>query len=116
MTTSISTLDLSSATLLDSLRDLSRVRERGVTFYDGRGRPHRLPYAELWARALRFANGLRRAGMRPGEALVLVLPDPEEAIIAILGSMAAGCAPAPIYPPISAQAVPAFLRFLGHVA
>jgi acyl-CoA synthetase (AMP-forming)/AMP-acid ligase II len=116
MTTSISTLDLSSATLLDSLRDLSRVRERGVTFYDGRGRAHRVSYAELWARSLRFAEGLRRAGMRAGDTLVLVLPAPEEAIVAILGSMAAGCAPAPVYPPISTQAVPAFLRFLGHVA
>jgi fatty-acyl-CoA synthase len=114
--TGIATVDLSSATMLDALRDLSRVRERGVTFYDGRGRPHRLPYAELWARALRFANGLARAGLRPGDTLVLVLPEPEEAIVAILGSMAAGCAPAPVYPPVSAQAVPAFLRFLGHVA
>src|SRR5262245_45326403 len=102
--TGIPTLDLSTATLLDSLRDLSRVRDRGVTFYDGRGRPHRVSYADLWSRALRFANGLRRVGMRPGDPLVLVLPEPQEAIVAILGAMAAGCPPAPIYPPISTQA------------
>src|SRR5215813_4693526 len=112
----IPTLDLSTATLLDSLDDLSRCRERGVTFYNSRGRPHRVPYAELWARSLRFASGLRRRGLQPGEPAVLVLPDPEEAIVATLGAMAAGCPPAPIYPPASTLGVPAFLRYLGHVA
>src|ERR1043165_3801838 len=93
-------VDLSQATLLSALADLVRCRERGVTFYDGRGRPQRVPYAELWARGLRFARGLSRRGLKPGEPVVLVLPDPEEAIIAILGAIAAGCPPAPIYPPV----------------
>jgi acyl-CoA synthetase (AMP-forming)/AMP-acid ligase II len=109
-------LDLSSRTLLDSLAELAGQRERGITFYDARGRRSRLCYAELWARALRFASGLRRAGMQPGDPLIVVLAEPGEAIVAMLGAMAAGCPPAPIYPPVSAQAVPAFLRFVGHVA
>src|SRR5207245_1509229 len=102
----IPTIDLSRVTLLDALDQLPRCRERGVTFYDGRGRPRGASYAELWGRALRFASGLRRRGLRPGEPVILILPDPEEAIIAILGAIAAGCPPAPIYPPVSAPRVP----------
>src|SRR5262249_22262276 len=84
-------VDLSRATLFSALTDLVGCHERGVTFYDGRGRPRRVPYAELWARGLRFARGLHRRGLKPGEPVVLVLPDPEEAIIAILGAIAGGC-------------------------
>jgi hypothetical protein len=108
------TLDLSRATLMESLTALAGVTSRGVTFYDTKGRPERLSYAELWERALRFAAGLRKLEMAPGDPLVLILTDPKEAIIAILGSIAAGCPPAPVYPPVSAQAIPAFLRLVGR--
>ena len=116
MTNDIATLDLSQATLMDSLSALAGVHARGVTFYDGKGRPARLSYDELWKQALRFAAGLRKLKMAPGDPLVLILTDPKDAIIAILGSIAAGCPPAPVYPPVSAQAVPAFLQLVGHVA
>jgi acyl-CoA synthetase (AMP-forming)/AMP-acid ligase II len=107
---------MTNPTLLDPLRELSRVTNRGITFYDPRGRAKQVSYAEMWRRALAFGGGLLRRGAQPGQAVVMVLPDPEEAIIAILGAMAVGCPPAPIYPPFSARAVPSFLRFLGHVA
>jgi fatty-acyl-CoA synthase len=116
MTNDIATLDLSQATLMESLSALAGVRARGVTFYDAKGRPERLSYDELWREALRFAAGLRKLKMAPGDPLVLILTDPKDAIIAILGSIAAGCPPAPVYPPVSAQAVPAFLQLVGHVA
>ena len=116
MTNNIATVDLSQATLMDSLSALAGVRSRGVTFYDAKGRPERLSYDELWQQALRFAAGLRKLKMAPGDPLVLILTDPKDAIIAILGSIAAGCPPAPVYPPVSAQAVPAFLQLVGHVA
>lgn len=116
MTNNIATVDLSQATLMDALSALAGVRTRGVTFYDGKGRPERLSYDELWREALRFAAGLRALKMSPGDPLVLILTEPKDAIIAILGSIAAGCPPAPVYPPVSAQAVPAFLQLVGHVA
>jgi fatty-acyl-CoA synthase len=112
----IATVDLSQATLMDSLSALSGIRSRGVTFYDGKGNPERLSYDELWQRALGFAAGLRKLKMAPGDPLILILTDPKEAIVAILGSIAAGCPPAPVYPPVSAQAIPAFLQLVGHVA
>src|SRR5438105_7909798 len=95
----IPTLDLSTATLLDALIALPESGDRGVIFYDAKGRQRRVSYAELWARSLRFAGGLRRAGLRVGDPVALVLPDPEGRIIAILGPKAAGCPPAPTYPP-----------------
>ena len=76
MTNNIATVDLSKATLMDSLTALAGVRSRGVTFYDGKGRPERLSYDELWQHALRFAAGLRKLKMAPGDPLRL---DPHRA-------------------------------------
>ncbi len=112
----IPSVNLESNTLIDSLAHLQHLESRGVTFYGSRGDTKRVTYAELWRRALCFGHGLQKRGLKPGQPVVLVLPDPEEAIIAILGAIAVGCPPAPIYPPFNTKAVQGFLRYLGYVA
>jgi acyl-CoA synthetase (AMP-forming)/AMP-acid ligase II len=107
--------EASRRTLTQDLLEIRSLRSRGVTFIDGKGRRKSLSYAELIDAAARFAGGLRSRGMEPGDALLLALPEPEEALVAILGSMLAGCPPAPIYPPMGFLGVPAFLRYLEHV-
>jgi fatty-acyl-CoA synthase len=115
--TPLPTQTLSSAhTLVESLTDLRHEHRRMATFIGGRGERRQLSFAELWDRSLRFAAGLRRRGLQTGEPVVLVLPEPEEALVAILGCMALGCPPAPVYPPMGARGVPAFLRYAEHVA
>jgi len=112
---SISSVNLDSSTLIDAFAHLQHIESRGITFYASRGESKRVSYAELWRRALCFGHGLQKRGVAPGEPVVLVLPDPEEAIIAIIGSMAVGCPPAPIYPPFDTKGIPAFLRYVGYV-
>lgn len=103
-------------TLLQAFESLRAANGRAVTFLDARGRPTRVPYPDLWNAALRFASGLRRRGIDPGDPVILVLADPQEAIVATLGAMAAGCPPVPVYPPADVRAVPATLSTLRHVA
>jgi acyl-CoA synthetase (AMP-forming)/AMP-acid ligase II len=105
---------IDSTPILGSIERLVSERRRGVTFVRARGRLV-VPYADLVDRARRVATALRSRGLRPGDAVVVVLPDPEEAIAAILGAMAAGVAPAPIYPPTGVEAMPVFLRHLAHL-
>jgi len=112
----ISSVNLESNTLVDALAHLEHIESRGVTFYASRGEKKRVSYAELWQRALCFGHGLQKRGLKPGEPVVLVLPDPEEAIIAILGAISVGCPPAPIYPPFNTKGVEAFVSYLGYVA
>ncbi len=100
--------------ILGAIESLASERRRGVTFMGARGRSL-VPYTDLVERARRVASALRSRGLRPGDAVVVVLPDPEEALAAILGAMAAGVAPAPIYPPTALHALPVFLRHLAHM-
>lgn len=106
----------SQQTLVDAFAGIRNRHDRGVTFLDVKGRPKFRSYADLYDAAARFARGLRDRGLQPGDSLLLALPEPEEALIAIMGSMLAGCPPAPIYPPMGFLGVPAFLRYLEHVA
>jgi acyl-CoA synthetase (AMP-forming)/AMP-acid ligase II len=105
-----------SATLIPAFAALDRAAERAVTFLDSRGAPRSITHAEVWELARRFAGGLREAGLGPGDPVLLVLGDPQEAIVATLGSMAAGCPPVPVYPPAHLGGVPAALDHIRHVA
>ncbi len=106
--------EIDSTPMLASIERLAGERHRGVTFVSARGRTF-TSYADLVDRSRRVASALRSRGLEPGDAVVVVLPDAEEAITAILGAMAAGVAPAPIYPPTGLGALPVFLRHLAHL-
>jgi len=61
----------------------------------------RLSYRDLAERARRAAAGLRRAGVRPGERVAMMMPTGAAFLEAFLGLLYAGAVPAPIYPPTS---------------
>ena len=107
---------MSISSILEPLKDLENVQNVGVHFADEKGNLRRLSYGELVRKGSAFSEGLRQKGVEPGQAVILVMVNPENAIIAILGCMIAGCPPAPIYPPQNLRAVPNFLKFVKHVA
>src|SRR6188474_3066395 len=102
-------------TVLHWLQDLQHVRDLGVRFADSKGKLRHVTYAELIETGRRFAAALLKRGVQRGEPVILVMTQPENAVIAILGCMIAGCPPAPVYPPMNLRAVPAFLNFIRHV-
>ncbi len=102
--------------ILEALKDLWDCKDVGVHFADERKRLRSVSYAELMERAQRFAGGLFRCGVKSGEPVILVMIEPESAIVAILGCMIAGCPPTPVYPPQNLRGVSGFLQFVKHVA
>jgi long-chain acyl-CoA synthetase len=52
------------------------------------GRRYR--YAETRQLSQRFASSLRRAGLQPGDTLIIVMPNTAEWPIVLLGAMEAG--------------------------
>ena len=49
-----------------------------------------LSYSDLQREALRFARGLRKAGVAPGERVLLLLPNVPQAVICYYGALLAG--------------------------
>lgn len=102
--------------VLEAFAELQHISSAGVQFANIRGQLKRYSYDELIRYGQYFAGALLRAGVQRGEPVILVMTEPENAVIAILGCMIAGCPPAPVYPPMNLQAVSNFLKFIGHVA
>jgi benzoate-CoA ligase len=68
-----------------------------------------LSYGDLRARSLRFASFLAARSIRPGDRVLLALPDTPAFAIAFLGSMLAGACPVALNTGLTAQDY-AFLR------
>ncbi|HMQ30463.1 MAG TPA: long-chain fatty acid--CoA ligase [Chloroflexaceae bacterium] len=81
------TLDLAPAALPSLLEAAARdfPAASAVSFY---GR--RLSYGELRAEALRFARGLRQAGVAHGDRVLLLLPNIPQAVFCYYGALMAG--------------------------
>ncbi len=72
----------------------------GLIFLDAQENERPLPFAELYARALRTAGALRQRGIRRGDRVALILPTGVEFMDAFFGTLLAGAVPVPLYPPV----------------
>lgn len=100
----------SEATLLEALRDAARRHPRQVAF-DFMGA--RTTYAELFERAGRFARAIRGLGCRPGDVVGIQLPNTPQFLVALVGSLMAGCAVTTVSPLLTSPEILHQLRDSG---
>jgi fatty-acyl-CoA synthase len=84
-------------TLPQALADAARF-PGGVTFLD-RDHESVRPYAEIEATSRGVAHALCRAGLRRGDLVAIVQPDPEAFLTSLFGASIAGLVPALVTPP-----------------
>lgn len=77
-----------------------RAPHLGLRYLDRHEVETRVDWPEVVARAARFAGGLRALGVRPGDAVALVLPTEPGFFDAFFGAWLAGAVPVPLYPPV----------------
>jgi 1-acyl-sn-glycerol-3-phosphate acyltransferase len=70
-----------------------------IVLWQGEGEETSLTYRQVAEEARAVANGLRRAGLEPGERVAIMLPTSAEFFAAFFGVLYAGAVPVPIYPP-----------------
>lgn len=77
---------------LNFAQNLLRFRDERLALIgrDGRGQRQEISYAQLQQQVARAAAGLRAAGLRPGDAVLALLPNGIEAVVAMLATVAAG--------------------------
>ncbi|AKJ07691.1 acyl-CoA synthetase (AMP-forming)/AMP-acid ligase II [Archangium gephyra] len=90
---------LKHATLNEALAAAART-PLGLVFVDAGERETLLTWAQVYGRARRFAAGLRRLGVAPGERVALLLPTSPGFMDAFFGALLAGAVPVPLYPPV----------------
>ena len=90
-----------AATLIEVLRwHADRNPERPhIRFYADEGDGEVLTYRDLARGAERIAAGLQERGVKPDEAVALMLPTSKDYFLSFFGVLLAGAVPAALYPP-----------------
>jgi len=83
--------------------------DAGYTFLT-LGTERRRSYAQVRATAFGVAGALRRAGLRRGDVVALVLGDAEQFLTTLLGASIAGLIPASLYPPATLVDLPRYFH------
>ncbi len=84
-----------SVTLLEAFAGQAKRTWRGIRLMDERGRAVFMSYRDLLVEASTVARGLDRAGLRPGDRIMVLLPTCRSLVSTILGAMLRGVVPLP---------------------
>src|ERR1700723_3502220 len=82
-------------TLLDVLES-NRGVDRAVTYIDGENSERRVPYADVYARALGILYHLQAAGARRGDKMIIFLNNNEQFLDGFWAAVCGGIAPVPL--------------------
>ena len=67
-------------------------------------------YGRLWEQSGRYAAGLARAGVKPGEKVCLIYPTCAEFFYTFFGALRLGAVPVPLYPTLGVEATARILQ------
>ena len=73
-------------------------------------------YARLWEQSGRYAAGLARAGVRPGDKVCLIYPTCAEFFYTFFGCVRLGAVPVPLYPTLGVEPTASVFRNSEAVA
>ncbi len=79
--------------------------DRSHLIIEEEGREETISFRELYSGSRRVALQLAERGLRPGEAVALMLPTSREFFFSFAGVLLAGGVPVPIYPPFRADRI-----------
>jgi len=67
-------------------------------------------YRRLWEQSGRYAAGMVRAGVRPGDKICLIYPTCAEFFYTFFGALRVGAVPVPLYPTLGVETTAAIFR------
>src|SRR5438067_4041976 len=73
-------------------------------------------YGRLWAQSGKYAAGLARAGVAPGDRICLIYPTCAEFFYTFFGALRLGAIPVPLYPTLGVEPTAAIFRNSDAVA
>jgi len=103
-------------TLPEAIRQLAQHTDRGFVFVRPDGTERFCAFSELCDQAERRAADLHARGLKKGDRLAIVVPDPDEFVLSFLGAVMGGIVPVPIYPQLSFKNVESYHDTVTHIA
>ena len=102
-------------TLVSAMGALRRGPGRGFRFVGLDRQERYFPYEGLEEEAHRRAAFLVDRGLKHGDRVALVIPEPHEFVLTFLGATVAGLVPVPIYPRASFKNAEGYVDILAHI-
>jgi fatty-acyl-CoA synthase len=102
-------------TLVDAVRALEGDDERGFVFVRADGTERLRSFRAMAAEAARRAASLAALGLEKGDRVALVVPDGEEFVLSLLGTLFAGLVPVPLSPQLSMSSLDAYHATVAHI-
>lgn len=87
------------------LRGLGEPSRAHIQLYEEDDQLRTITFGELYQRASKVADELRRRGLEPGQTVALMLPTCAEFFYTFAGILLGGGVPVPIYPPLRADRI-----------
>lgn len=106
-------------TLAEAMRQLARLddaSQRGFVFVRADGTERFCAFSELCDQAERRAADLHASGLKKGDRLAIIVPEPDEFVLSFLGAVMGGIVPVPIYPQLSFKNVESYHDTVTHIA
>ena len=106
-------------TLAEAVRQLAQLdqgADRGFVFVRPDGTERFCAFSELCEQAERRAADLHAKGLKKGDRLAIVVPEPDEFVLSFLGAIMGGIVPVPIYPQLSFKNVESYHDTVTHIA
>ncbi|MBL9024643.1 MAG: fatty acyl-AMP ligase [Myxococcales bacterium] len=100
---------------VEVLRDNAVHSDRAVTFVRANGEERRVSFPELWTIARQRARALYALGLKKGDRVALVLPEPDEFVLTFMGCLTAGIVAVPMYPPQTLAKMEAYGDTVRHI-
>ncbi len=100
---------------VEVLRDNAVYTEHAHTFVRLDGSERRISYPDLWRFACQRAHRFHELGLRKGDRVALIVPEPDAFVLAFMGALTGGLVPVPMYPPLTLAKMDAYGETVRHI-
>jgi fatty-acyl-CoA synthase len=102
-------------TFVEVLRDNAVYADHAHTFVRMDGSERTISFPDLWRWSCQRAHRLHELGLRKGDRVALILPEPDTFVLAFIGALTAGLVPVPMYPPMTLAKMEAYGETVRHI-
>ena len=102
-------------TFVEVLRDNSVYTNHAHTFVGMDGSETVISYPDLWKYACQRAHRLHELGLKKGDRVAMILPEPDAFVMAFYGACTGGIVPVPMYPPLTLAKMEAYGETVRHI-
>lgn len=103
-------------TLVEALSLLPRDATRGFRFIGSDSQERFFSFMDIEKEAHRRAAHIAALGLKKGDRLAIVVPEGHEFVLSLVGAIAAGVVPVPIFPRASFKGLDGYVDTVAHIA